>query len=210
MATYRYVEFCLDEAKNLADYTSIAFDLRTARDFAKTILDENQKPAPNVSLSDPFMVATIIRYTRAFGKNVRLNLDEEAASVLTPQQLLSHARFKDIRSKFIAHSVNAFEENEAKAHYCVERLEQEGITSIGYGHRRIIGLSDQNWTDIIDLASTWLRHVEQKLREETARLLPIVRQIPLDTLFKSAPEFTPGPDTSQPQKQRGTARRRRL
>jgi hypothetical protein len=141
---------------------------------------------------------------------VRFNLDKEAASILTVQQRSNHARFKDIRNKFIAHSVNAFEESEAKAYYCVERLEQEGITSIAYGHRRVIGLSGQDWTDIIDLASTWLRYVEQKLREETARLLPIVRQIPLDTLFKSAPEFTPGPNTSQPQKQRVTAKRRRL
>ena len=211
MATYAYVEFRLDEAQELADYTSIAFDLRTACDFAKSILEELQKPQPNYSLSDPFMVATIIRYARAFAEGVRrLNLSEKAASILTDQQRSNHAQLINIRNKYIAHSVNAFEESEAKAHYCCERLQEEGITSIGYGHRRVIGLSEQDWRDIIDLASTWLQYVEQRLTEETARLLPIVRKIPLERLFQTAPAFTPAPDTSQPQKPRVTPRRKRL
>lgn len=66
MATNAFIEFLLDEAQALADYTSIAFDLCTSRDFAIAILEETQKPDGNFSLSDPFMVATIIRYARAF------------------------------------------------------------------------------------------------------------------------------------------------
>lgn len=44
MATNTFVEFRLDDAQPLADYTSIAFDLRSARDFATTILEENRNP----------------------------------------------------------------------------------------------------------------------------------------------------------------------
>ena len=70
MATNSFIEFRLDEAQTLADYTGISFDLQTAREFATTILEETRKPAPNFSLSDPFMVATIIRYARAFAGGV--------------------------------------------------------------------------------------------------------------------------------------------
>jgi hypothetical protein len=202
MATNAFIEFRLDEAQFLADYTSIAFDLRSARDFARAILEETQKPEPNFSLSDPFMVATIIRYARAFSGGVRITFSKEAAPILTEQQRSNHARFLQIRDKYVAHSVNAFEESEPIARYWVERVHEEGITSIECNHRRIVGLSEQDLTDIIDLASTWLQYVQQKLTEEKARLLPIVRKIPLERLFQTAPSFTPAPDTSQPQKPR--------
>lgn len=161
MATNAFIEFLLDEAQALADYTSIAFDLCTSRDFAIAILEETQKPDGNFSLSDPFMVATIIRYARAFSGGVRLKLHEEAMSVLTDQQLSNHIYCIQIRDKYIAHSVNAFEESEPVARYWVESVRGEGITSIEYNHRRIVGLSEQDLKNIIDLASTWLQYVQQ-------------------------------------------------
>lgn len=202
MATNSFIEFRLDEAQLLADYTGIGFDLRTAREFATTILEENRKPMPNYSLSDPFMVATIIRYARAFVRGVRLKLYEEVGSILTDQQRSKHDDFIHVRDKYIAHSVNAFEENSPVARYWVEKKNEDGITSIECNHRRIVGLSEQDLVDIIDLASTWLKYVEQKQNEEKARLLPIVRKIPLERLFQSAPRPTPAPDTSQPQSKR--------
>jgi hypothetical protein len=191
MATNSFIEFRLDEAQALADYTSIAFDLRTACDFAIAMLEENQKPAPNFSLCDPFMVATIIRYASAFSGGVRLKFHEAAVSVLTEQQRANHAHFMHVRDKYIAHSVNAFEESEPVARYWVESLQQEGITAIECNHRHIVGLSEQDLKDIIDLASTWLQYVQQKLREEKASLLPIVRKIPLEDLFRTAPRPIP-------------------
>jgi hemerythrin-like domain-containing protein len=122
--------------------------------------------------------------------------------VLTDQQRYKHEYFMAIRDKYIAHSVNAFEESQPVARYWVERVQEEGITSIECNHRRIAGLSEQEFQDIIDLASTWLKYVQQQLREEKNRLLPIVQKIPLQDLFQSAPKFTPAPDTSQPQKRR--------
>jgi hypothetical protein len=201
MAMNAFIEFRLEEAQILADYTGIAFDLLTAREFATTILEENRKPMPNYSLSDPFMVATIIRYARAFAGGVRLKL-YDAVSILTDQQRSKHDHFIHVRDKYIAHSVNAFEESEPVARYWVETVQEEGVTSIECNHRRIVGLSEQDLMDIIDLASTWLTYVQQKQNEEKARLLPIVRKIPLECLFQSAPRPTPAPDTSEPQSRR--------
>jgi hypothetical protein len=205
MATNSFREFRLSEAQALADYTSIEFDLHTAREFATTILEENRKTQPNFSLSDPFMVATIIRYARAFAGGVRLKLYEEAGSILTHEQRIKHDRFMLVRDKYIAHSVNAFEESEPVTQYWVENVREDGITSIECNHRRIVGLSEQDLIDIIGLASTWLEYVQEKQEGEKARLLPFVRKIPLEQLFQSAPRPTPAPDASQPQ-----SRRRRL
>jgi hypothetical protein len=91
--------------------------------------------------------------------------------------------------------------SEPVARYWVENRE-EGITSIECNHRRVVGLSEQDLIDIIGLASTWLEYVQQKQKDEKARLLPIVQNIPLEQLFKSAPRPTPAPDTSQPKARR--------
>jgi hypothetical protein len=201
MATNSFIEFGLAEAQKLADYTSIAFDLRTACEFATFIVEETQNPQSHFALHDPFMVATVIRYARAFSGGVRLNLYNEGAYTLTAQQLAKHDYFIHIRDKYIAHSVNAFEESTPVARYWVERVHEEGITSIECNHSRVVGLSQHDLTDIIDLASAWLLYVNQQLAEEKARLLTIVRQIPLADLRRSSPGPL-FPDTSQPQKRR--------
>src|SRR5215467_12191895 len=113
------------------------------------------------------MVATIIRYARAFS-GVRLKLYKDAGSILTDEQRSKHDHLMLIRSKYIAHSVNAFEESQPVARYRVERVKEEGITSIACNHRRIVGLSEQDLTDIIDLASTWLNYVKQKQSDAEA------------------------------------------
>lgn len=92
----------------------------------------------------------------------------------------------------------------------MERVEEEGIDAIACNHRRVVGLSDDDLQDIIDLASTWLGYVTQKITDEQTQLLAVVRKIPLRDLFQNAPAFTPAPDTSQPQKARVTTKRRRL
>jgi hypothetical protein len=205
MATNTFVEIDLPEAQNLADYTGIAFDLRTARDFATTALAENRKPQPNDTFSDPLMVATTIRYARAFVGGVRIKVYEEVGFILTDQQRSKHESIINMRHKYIAHSVNAFEESQPIARYWVETVKEEGIDSIECNHSRIIGLSERDYEDIIELASAWLRYVEPKIKDEKVRLLPIVRKIPLEQLLQGVPRVFL-PDASKPQKRRLGAR----
>jgi hypothetical protein len=208
MATNTFVDLYLEETKLLADYTSIEFDLRSAGDFARLISEEWQKIPPNSSLFDPLMVATIIRYARAFAQGVRVNIYDEGASILTEEQRSKHELLMQIRNKYVAHSVNAFEESQPVARYWVEKVHEEGITSIGCIHCRVVGLNQQEVADIIDLTTVWLRYVQQKRTEEETRLLPIVRKLPLETLLQNTPRAVLA-DTSQPEKRRTTARRKR-
>jgi hypothetical protein len=196
-----YVELHLEEAKTLADYTSIDVDLRSSYDFATLLWQENQKPHPNFALFEPLMVATIVRYTRAFASGIRLRLYKEGMHILTDQQRSNHQRFIEIRNKYIAHSINGFEESQPVARYWVERVQEEGITSVECTHIRVISLSGDDLKDIMDLGTTWLQFVQKKLSEEKARLLPIVRKVPLHNLLKNTPRAMVA-DTSQPQNRR--------
>jgi hypothetical protein len=208
MATNTFVELYLDETQLLADYTSIEYDLLSAGDFARLISEEWQKTLPDSSLFDPLMVATIIRYARAFVQGVRVNIYKEGAHMLTEEQRSKHQLLMQIRDKYVAHSVNAFEESQPVARYWVEKVHEEGIASIECNHCRVVGLNQQEVTDIIELTTVWRRYVQKKLTEEKARLLPIVRKLPLETLLQNAPRAVL-PDTSKPQKPRTTASRKR-
>jgi hypothetical protein len=201
MATYAFVELPqLEETRALADYTSIEFDLRAASEFAELLLSELRKPEPNWSLSDPLTVATTVRYARSFttGVRLRLNHNMEGRDFLTPEQIQKHEYILAVRDKYIAHSVNAFEESGPVARYCVERVKEEGITSIDPMHRRVVGFSEHDLEDIRALAAAWLGYVRQKLNDERARLLPIIREMPLEEVLQGGREPSVL-DTSQPQ-----------
>jgi hypothetical protein len=144
MAINTFVDLpSMKEAKTLADLTSIEQDLRTAREFAELYLGEYGKPQYQRNLPDALMVATIIRYARSFKGGIRLPLPP-AEDFLTKEQTTEHQYFLNMRDKYIAHSVNAFEENQPVARYWVERVDTEGITAIECMHARIVGLSERD------------------------------------------------------------------
>ena len=185
MATNTFVDLpSMKEAKTLADLTSTEQDLHTAREFAELYLAEYRKPQYQPNLPEALMVATIIRYAPPLKGGVRLPLPP-AEAFLTKEQITKHQYFLNMRDKYIAHSVNAFEENQPVARYWVERVDTEGITAIECMHARVVGLSEQDGRDIIELADAWLEYVQQKLREEKAKLLEIVRRMPLEKYLRA-------------------------
>jgi hypothetical protein len=200
MATNTYVDLPrIKEAQALADYTSIEHDLRSARELAELYLKEFKKNNTTFII-EALMIATIVRYARPFATGIRLSLPDPI-NIFTDDQLAKHRRFRDIRDKYIAHSVNAFEENPPVARYWVERVQTEGIESIECMHSRVVGLSAEDFKDILDLTNTWLAYVREKLREEKAKVLEIVRGMSLDAVLQGYR----GPvelDTSRPDKRR--------
>jgi hypothetical protein len=199
MATNTFVDLPrIKEAQALADYTSIEHDLWSAREFAKLYLKEFKNL--NTTFIEAFMIATIVRYARPFVTGIRLRLPDPAG-ILTDDQLAKHQRFRDIRDKYIAHSVNAFEENPPVARYWVETVQTEGIESVECMHSRIVGLGEDDFKDALDLTNTWLAYVQEKSREEKVKVLAVVRGMPLETILRGYK----GPvklDTSRPDKRR--------
>jgi hypothetical protein len=152
MATNTYVDLPrIKEAQALADYTGIAQDLWGAREFAKLYLEQLKNR--DLTFIEALMIAMIVRYARPFVSGIRLSLPMPA-DVLTDDQLAKHQHFRDIRDKYIAHSVNAFEENPPIARYWIEMVQTEGIESVECMHGRISGLSEDDCRDILDLTDT--------------------------------------------------------
>ena len=183
MANHTWVDLQIPEAAKLADLSGILWDLEHAREFAELLTQEFSSPKTNWGLVEPLSIAAVVMYSRPFSGGVRLRLGEEDLKTLTPEQRVAHDHIRAYRDKHVAHSVNVFEENNPRANYCVERVHEEGITGIGYGGGRIVGLSGTEANAIIELASALEKQISAQIKAEQERLLPIVRSMPLEKVL---------------------------
>jgi hypothetical protein len=179
MVTHTWADLHIPEAAVLADLTGIRADLVRAKETANALAAILKSQKPDWSLVEPLSVAVAVAYSRPFLSGVRLSLKEGDLAVLTPFEREAHDHLRAFRDKHVAHSVNAFEHNQPRAQYCVERVETEGITGIGCSHGRVSGLSSDDVERVPGLCSTLLNHVDARIAAEQKRLLPIVRAMPL-------------------------------
>lgn len=196
MATHTFVDFEQPEAFELARLTSIEHDLRSARDLC--IYLENQfAVAPNgwppSEITDAFSTAIVVRYSRAFVTGVRHGLGKRELFVLSQEQLDNHNRLRALRDKHMAHSVNAFENTRVQARYCLERVNDEGITSVSAAHYRVFGLSQRDIESLKELCTCLLAHVDQLIDHEKKALLRVIRALPLGKVLttKASPLISP-------------------
>ena len=185
MATNAFVEIDLPEAADLADLTGIQVDLQTARRFAEILKKIFESERPNWDLVDPLSTAILVRYSRPFVKGVRRWLGDEALRALSSAQRAKHEHLRLFRDKHIAHSVNAFEDNQPVVRYWVEWVHEERVTAVECNHTRISGLSSADLEAVIELTTAMLAHMEVNLKTEKARMLEIVRRMPLEEVLSS-------------------------
>jgi hypothetical protein len=186
MATNTFVELPpMPEAELLASYASIDYDLATAGMFAKHMLQ--QRADGLWEHTQAYTIAALVSYSRPFLTGVRFRLGEDALKIFSPDQRAQHDYFRAVRDKHVAHSVNTFEESQLVVRYWVERLAQEGIEQISCNHTRIVGLGHQELEQLVDLSNTMGAFVFDRIEEEKAKVLAIVRQMPIDEILKGKP-----------------------
>jgi hypothetical protein len=98
-------------------------------------------------------------YSRSFLGGVRRRLGEEDLKILSSKQRAAHDHLGAYQDKHVAHSVNGFEESVPRAKYCVERVKEEGITSISYGGGRVTGIGGVEVNAIIELTNVFEAHI---------------------------------------------------
>jgi hypothetical protein len=136
MATWRFVSLNLLETSVLADLTGIEQDLRVAERFCDLLIEELQKPLAELDgvpskpeLWEALTVAAAVRYARAFASCVRTKscktMIETVVKDLPAELANDHRRYIDFRNKYIAHSVNRFEENRVVAYLVPKREDAE-------------------------------------------------------------------------------------
>ena len=122
-----------------------------------------------------------------------MRLTEDALDSLSEDQRRKHERFRDFRDKHIAHSVNAFEENQPIARYVEGRENSEGVYSVECHHGRVVGLSSSEIKDVIELTTAMIEYVDRLLDIEKGVLLAKVRSTSFDQLSSERRNRTSSP-----------------
>ncbi len=186
MAIHTFVEFDHEEAKLLGDLAGIKLDLEDAKRFARRLEQVLSIRPTDSELVDALTTAILVRYGRAFASGVRTKLHQEHVAQLTEQQQRLHERFIDWRSKHIAHSVNPFERNQVVARYTRETVHDVGIQDVSVQQDRLVGLGSRDLSDIQDLIDALLSILASQYEQERARVLELVRQIPVEEVLAGA------------------------
>ena len=183
MAVHTFVEFEMPEAEDFADLTGIRYDLESARSLSRKFQSVMEGENPDYELVDALTTAILVRYSRPFSRGVRRRLTEDALDRMSEGQRRKHERFRDFRDKHIAHSVNAFEENQPIARYVEGREKSEGVYAVECHHGRVIGLSSSEIENLIELTTAMIEYVDGLLDIEKKALLEKVRSTSFDQLL---------------------------
>jgi hypothetical protein len=133
-------ELNTQNANDLAAWHSIQTDLKRVITWLEALIDglkkaEKAGQPPDPAL-EPLWVAALVFYARCFEGGLRISLDPAIYKDLNGEPLEAHKYYIDIRSKRIAHSVNAYEQY--KTGMVVEekdgQLEVKGVTPMLMSH----------------------------------------------------------------------------
>lgn len=205
VATHTFVDFEDPEGLELSRLASIRQDLESAVrlcEYLRAKMDGAPNGWPASEITDAFSTAIVIRYNRAFVTGARHGLRNEEISVLSEEQLAEHERLRALRDKHYAHSVNSFEDTRVQARYCLERVKDEGITSVSVAHYRVLGLSQADLETVQGLCECFLKHLMVRENAEKARLLAVIRKLPISQVLTAKPSPLISPATARVDKRR--------
>lgn len=196
MATWRFVNIDLKEAQLLADLAGIRDDLEATDaicDLLSKGIEINDKPI-DFTMSEALSAAALVRYARAFKSGVRAKeIREQLISLLSEELLEKHQWAIDLRDKYVAHSVNAFENNQVVAYLVPEERGPKGISSVTVQRLRLAAIGSDNVLDLKTLCAELMKHVDALIEKEQIKVLEAASQIPIDKLYaqKVQPPFLP-------------------
>ena len=179
MATYKYVDVDIDDAKYLADLNGAEVDLSSAIQLCNYLNIHFETGNLETEIIDALSTAILVRYARPFMSGVREKLNIDELDGLTRNDINNHNKYISFRSKHITHSVNIFEENQVVAYYNDEKVKNEGIQSISVQHHRVMGLSSIDLDNIIGLSKKVRKNIKQIIDSEKEKVLDIIRGIPI-------------------------------
>lgn len=208
------VDLSIKETQWLADLHGIENDLRDVVRLCNKCLEMMQALAPPNSnptewldkswLSGEISFAAVVKYGRTFGSGVRSSIPSSWITRLQPMYQEKHRYFKNLRDKFIAHSVNAFEDNQVFA-YLHPQFEPVGVKSITVDTGRYVSMSSGDVANLKKIAETLRKMARYEIAVETDRVLKFAKSMPLPELLNRATENRPIPSNDDVAKPRSKA-----
>lgn len=196
-------DFCVPEAKWLSDLTGIRNDLEAVARICKRVQNDagNFKFEPGVNvlamldermLAADLVCAAIVRFMRTHGTGVRGGIPSSWVEDLPTDLRDAHTYFKNLRDKFIAHSVNPLEDNQVFAWVKGFGTLGAQVTRVDSSPGRYLPGSDDAAL-LGTLTNVLLARICQEIEAESARLLGIARSLSIDEVCKRGSKELPIP-----------------
>lgn len=196
-------DFCVPDAKWLSDLTGVQSDLVAVARICERIQNDASKfkfePGVNAiammeerMLAADLICAAIVRYMRTHGTGVRSGIPAAWIDALPIDLVGAHSYFKNLRDKFIAHSVNPLEDNQVFAWVKGFGTAGAQVTHVNASPGRYLPGTDDAAL-LRHLTNCLLERVNHEIDAESARLLNFARGLPIDEVCKRGMEELPIP-----------------
>lgn len=183
MATWRFVNFDYKESELLADLSGIVSDLKAASEICDLLTEQTEQQPMNFRLLEALNCALLVKYARPFASGVRKRLPKDIVSELSNEFQKDHEWFIGLRDKFIAHSVNSFEENYVHAYLVPEERGPKGISSISVQENRLLCLGTNDVSRLKKLAEELIKKVSVLVETEQKKVLAFARSMPPEDFY---------------------------
>lgn len=184
MAKSWLVPIKVEGSRALEDLAGVAFDIMSAMRFCKRAEQLLSSENPDWELVEAVTIAAIIRYARCFRDGVRSSVSSSLQKVVTdlgPTRAVDHDRFYKLMEKYIVHSVNLFENNQAVAKIS-DKEPRQGAEQVSVQMQRVTALGIPELRTLHDLAQAVFEALKPMNRELEEKVLAAVRKIPLAEL----------------------------
>lgn len=192
MTNLQTFDFCVSETRYLADLYGIRGDLHAVRISAEIFLR-----LPQAESVEQFFVkralcwASIATYGRTFGIGIREPLPLRVIESLGQALAESHRYFKALRDRWVAHSVNNFEQSAVTIQASINADGAWDIASVGDKHSNVAMLSHSDMAKLLALSTALIDAVKGEIEREQARVLEIARSFDLSPLTSNPNAFSP-------------------
>jgi hypothetical protein len=186
-------DFSIPEAQRLSDLSGIDSDLEAVLRICtrcEKLMKEMPPPVEGpgmvwweeVQALGDLMFAAVVRYGRTLSTGAREGVPAAWINSLPEALRKSHAYFKALRDKYIAHSVNQLEDNQVFVMLTPQFAEQQEPThiTVDRGHLITIGLQDLG--HLVSLVHALREVVATEVESETSRVLAIARAMPIEEI----------------------------
>ena len=187
MSDYSPYRLDFPEAHALGDLEGIKQDLEWVIQAAHFYKEEHNKRNYEFCLFEALCIALVVKYARGHMTGERRRIPIQWLADFSDEEKSNHQYFMDYRNKFVAHSVNGFEENFAVAYFKDVQLGNPTFSQVHGRHGRIVSLSIAETHDLSRLAAKLLIKVNAQIEIEKKIVTDIVRAMPIDQILKQEP-----------------------
>ena len=114
----------------LRDLVGATFDMKRVTELCRQYVSSMENDAAQI-VQDALWMTAVVLYARCFNGGVRQSLDTAVLDLIPEKSREMHEHFIDLRDKFVAHSVNAYEQTLS---YAVVSTDTNDVLSTGTKH----------------------------------------------------------------------------